>query len=59
MSAEVDLARARLGRMRSRAGLVDDVDGLVRQEAVVDVLGRELGRRLERLGVYVTLWCSS
>jgi hypothetical protein len=32
------------------AGLVDDVDRLVRQLAVGDVLGRQLHRRLERLG---------
>jgi len=31
-----------------RAGLVDDVDGFVGQVAVVDVLGRQLGRRLQR-----------
>ena len=32
-----------------RAGLVDHVDRLVRQLAVVDVLGRQLDRRLDRL----------
>ena len=32
---------------RQRPGLVDDVDGLVGQEAVVDVLARQLGRRLQ------------
>ena len=31
-----------------RAGLVDDVDGLVGQVAVVDVLGRKLRRRAQR-----------
>jgi hypothetical protein len=31
-----------------RAGFVDDVDGLVGQVAVVDVLGRQLGRGLQR-----------
>jgi hypothetical protein len=33
-----------------RAGLVDHVDGLVGQVAVVDVLGRQLGRGLQRGG---------
>ena len=36
-----------LGKMRCGTGLVDDVNGLVRQMAVVDELGRELGRRLQ------------
>src|SRR6186713_2542950 len=36
-----------LGRMRC-AGLVDDVDRLVGKMAVVDELGRELGRGLQR-----------
>jgi hypothetical protein len=38
-----------------RAGLVDDVDGLVRQVAVGDVAGAQPGRGLE----YFTSWCSS
>jgi hypothetical protein len=42
-----------------RAGLVDDVDGLVGQEAVVDVLRRELDGGREGLGVYFTSWCAS
>jgi hypothetical protein len=33
-----------------RAGLVDDVDGLVRQVAVVDVAGGELGSAGQRVG---------
>ena len=46
-----DLLLLGLGRdALRRAGLVDDVDRLVGQVAVVDVLGRELGRRGERVG---------
>ena len=36
------------GQPHAGAGLVDHVDGLVGQVAVVDVLGRQLGRGLER-----------
>jgi hypothetical protein len=39
-------------------GLVDHVDGLVGQVAVVDVLGAQLGRGLQRAAAYLTLWCS-
>ena len=34
---------------RQRPGLVDDVDGLVGEEAVIDVLARQLGGRPQRL----------
>jgi hypothetical protein len=41
----------RLGQDALRgAGLVDDVDGLVRQMPVVDVLGRQFGRGRQRRG---------
>ena len=39
--------------------LVDQVDGLVRQEAVGDVALAELGRRLQASSVILTLWCAS
>jgi hypothetical protein len=33
----------------ARTGLVDDVDGLVRQQAIVDVLDRQVHRGLQRI----------
>ena len=50
-SARVDRLLALVLRQDAlrRAGLVDHVDRLVRQVAVVDVLGRQLGRGLQRL----------
>ena len=44
----VDSASSRM-HPRARAGLVDHVDRLVGQMAVVDVLGRELGGEAERV----------
>ena len=45
-----DLLALALGQQHLRgAGLVDDVDRLVRQLAVVDVLRRQLHRRLDRV----------
>ncbi len=41
------------------AGLVDQIDRLVREEAVVDVAVGEVGRGHQALSVMVTLWCAS
>ena len=43
------LAVARLAQLGARAGLVDQVDGLVGQEAIRDVAARLVDRGLERL----------
>jgi hypothetical protein len=53
------LALARRQDALGGAGLVDHVDGLVGQVAVVDVLGAQLGRSLQAATAYFTLWCSS
>ena len=49
------LAGARRAQAIDRAGLVDDVDGLVGQELLVDVLGRQLHRRADGVGVVLHL----
>jgi hypothetical protein len=43
----------------ARAGLVHHVDGLVGQEAVVQVAGRQLGRGAMASSVMVAWWCAS
>ena len=43
------LAEARLAQLRARPGLVEQVDGLVGQEAIGDVAARLVDGRLERL----------
>ncbi len=52
------LLRLRQDALRG-AGLVDDVDRLVGQVAVVDELGGQLGRRVIAPEAYLTPWCSS